>query len=454
MYNFVDVADSGPDMPYNGFPTSVPAVNLDGTVVFPAQLNTGDSVLVTRTRAGDYSTIATAKSFGVTVGINDSGTVAFVSTTDSRNYELQTAKPGGSVATIGGTPQGYNPYNLRLTNTGAIVFTTSNGISVADPSGTVRPLLRMGQNNFTGFGAIPSMNDAGTIAFSGFTTRGGGIWLRAPGGQLTEILGADVSTPGFGPYQSFQDPVINASGQIAISASRPVGGGKVQDQLLLYTPGKGFALLVDDGAFNHLGIADDGTVAFEGGLPGVAGIFTGSDPLKDKVIAYGDPLFGSAVTGLTSYSAINNNGDIAFQYGLSDGREGIAVAYAVPAPPGDANRDGRTDFADLLRLAQNYGISAGAGLLQGDFNGDGSVGFDDLLILAQHYGEAAPADAAASPLPEPGAVAAVVMIALSGGRRRRHEKQARTKREVGISCANAIDRSSVADGGVGKRLHN
>jgi hypothetical protein len=57
---------------------------------------------------------------------------------------------------------------------------------------------------------------------------------------------------------------------------------------------------------------------------------------------------------------------------------------AVVAPqPGDANGDGRVDFADLLILAQNYGKPGGWSA--GDFNADGAVGFDDLLILAQNY---------------------------------------------------------------------
>jgi hypothetical protein len=57
-----------------------------------------------------------------------------------------------------------------------------------------------------------------------------------------------------------------------------------------------------------------------------------------------------------------------------------------PAPlPGDANGDGRVNFADLLILAQNYG-KTGATYSQGDFTGDGTVGFADLLILAQNYG--------------------------------------------------------------------
>jgi hypothetical protein len=54
---------------------------------------------------------------------------------------------------------------------------------------------------------------------------------------------------------------------------------------------------------------------------------------------------------------------------------------------GDATRDGRTDFSDLLIVAQNYG-SSGRTYSQGNFDYDtaGDVGFNDLLILAQNYG--------------------------------------------------------------------
>ena len=52
---------------------------------------------------------------------------------------------------------------------------------------------------------------------------------------------------------------------------------------------------------------------------------------------------------------------------------------AIELRPGDANDDGKVDFADLLILAQNYGKSPGQTFSTGDFNNDGSVGFDDLL---------------------------------------------------------------------------
>jgi hypothetical protein len=54
------------------------------------------------------------------------------------------------------------------------------------------------------------------------------------------------------------------------------------------------------------------------------------------------------------------------------------------ALPGDANRDRRVDFADLVRLAQNYD-GVGKTFSQGDFNYDGAVDFADLVVLAQRY---------------------------------------------------------------------
>jgi hypothetical protein len=55
---------------------------------------------------------------------------------------------------------------------------------------------------------------------------------------------------------------------------------------------------------------------------------------------------------------------------------------------GDANRNRSVEFNDLLRVAQNYGLS-GRTFSQGnvDYSSDGVVGFNDLLIIAQGYGQ-------------------------------------------------------------------
>ena len=94
------------------------------------------------------------------------------------------------------------------------------------------------------------------------------------------------------------------------------------------------------------------------------------------------------------------------------------VVEATGMPPGDATGDGKTNFADLLVLAQNFGKLSGQGLSQGDFNGDGSVGFDDLLVLAQNYGAVAqPAGSAVAPEPSFLLPLAVVIVLLYRSRR-------------------------------------
>ncbi|MHC4717571.1 MAG: PEP-CTERM sorting domain-containing protein [Planctomycetota bacterium] len=74
---------------------------------------------------------------------------------------------------------------------------------------------------------------------------------------------------------------------------------------------------------------------------------------------------------------------------------------------GDANLDGSVGVADLCALADHYGLSGRVTWAHGDLNGDGRVSIADLSALADHYGSGR----AASPVPEPQALA---LIALGG----------------------------------------
>ncbi len=66
----------------------------------------------------------------------------------------------------------------------------------------------------------------------------------------------------------------------------------------------------------------------------------------------------------------------------------VLVSYSLV---GDANLDSTVGFADLVKLAQNYGRADGsADWFQGDFNYDGNIDFADLVKLAQNYGAGAP----------------------------------------------------------------
>jgi hypothetical protein len=106
-----------------------------------------------------------------------------------------------------------------------------------------------------------------------------------------------------------------------------------------------------------------------------------------------------------------------------------------PRLAGDANKDGKVSFADLVAVAQNYGTAGNPDdyIAGGDFNGDGTVDFADLVAVAQHYGLSdlldsdeidlpyTPFDLGFAQAPEPSAIlllSAAVMPALLLRRRR------------------------------------
>jgi hypothetical protein len=96
----------------------------------------------------------------------------------------------------------------------------------------------------------------------------------------------------------------------------------------------GFGFLYSPAINNH------GLVAFfatteENGFRTRTGIFTGPDPIADKVIGTNDSLFGSTVTELAGFGAqgfLNDGGQIAFFARLSNGTQGVFRANPVPEP--------------------------------------------------------------------------------------------------------------------------
>jgi len=121
------------------------------------------------------------------------------------------------------------------------------------------------------------------------------------------------------------------------------------------------------------------------------------------------------------YGITSSLADAMHWVGYADSADGVVAGLAANsiemklARPGDANLDGKVDFADLVILAQNYG-KTGMNWDQGDFNYDGTVNFADLVILAQNYGQSfVPAAApAVSAVPEPSGWVAGLAAAMLG----------------------------------------
>jgi len=157
------------------------------------------------------------------------------------------------------------------------------------------------------------------------------------GGATTTI--ADLG----GPFTSFGPPAINDSGTVAFQAGLKAGG-----QGIFTGSGGATTTIADTGGllsgFSSVAINNGGTVAFQANLPSSGphqrngGIFTGPDPIADRVIGTGDPLDGSRV-GILNFDrfGLNNAGSIAFIATLADGRQGIyradPVPTVVPEPP-------------------------------------------------------------------------------------------------------------------------
>jgi hypothetical protein len=81
--------------------------------------------------------------------------------------------------------------------------------------------------------------------------------------------------------------------------------------------------------------------------------------------------------------------------------------------PGDANKSGTVDVADLTLLLNNYN-KAGMIWANGDFTGDGAVNVADLTALLNNYNKTSVAGVVAgTPVPEPGSLAMVAGIALT-----------------------------------------
>ena len=127
---------------------------------------------------------------------------------------------------------------------------------------------------------------------------------------------------------------------------------------------------------------------------------------------------------LNEGKGINDSGVIVGTGTLSGQKHGFML---MPLMAGDANADGKVDFADLVTVAQNYG-SGSQDWEHGDFNGDGDVGFADLVSIAQNYGASqagfpaqfeADVQSAFASVPEPNMALAGMAVCLLVARRRR-----------------------------------
>ena len=267
---------SGPFFSFVG----LPSINSAGAVAFEGALDAGGEGIF-MWNAGTTSSVALTSEPAFrnlsNAVINDAGTVAFSAILNT-GANAVFARNGGVTTPI---TSAYSTGGLSINASGRVAYTAGGGISSSDGI-TPRAIA----SGFFTQGTTPSINAAGKVAFSD----GAALSISDGVGPATMI--ANVG----GPFGAFGIcPSINDLGQVAFWA-----------------------------------VLDNGT----------RGIYTGADPVANKVIDDHDTLFGNSIVRLNLADSselpgnldINNSGQIAFHYQLANGFQGIAVATPVPEP--------------------------------------------------------------------------------------------------------------------------
>jgi len=338
-WQFVNVIDS--TGPY--FEFTSPGINSSGHVAFRAKLDgsVGQKILagdatgvdVVAETAGPYSAFLTQ------VSIGDDGTVLFNAELDAGGTCTCTG-PDPATSTVASTEDGFLFVDLAaIDGSGNIVNSAGLDDGTRGIFSGMDALVDDG-GTFDFFGR-PAINDTGLVAFRAvhddeITT--GVYTVSLLGGPPDTVADSD------GPLGGIAlNVAINDSGDVVFQAGLDALPGEFESGIFT-GPNPATDTVVDtSGPFDLLGdpaITGDGTVIFWGALAasagGGGGIFSGPDPVADKVIRTFDPLFGSQVSGVNMRSEGYSNGRIAFSYGLTDGRSGVAIAFA-PEPAGVAS---------------------------------------------------------------------------------------------------------------------
>lgn len=346
-YKFVKIADNK-EGAFSAFHSRSARITNRGVVVFRADMTAGGRGIFTSDGTGLTTIATTGEEFDdldIEPDINDRGQVVFWSKLKGGAGERVLVGDGTTLKTMADTGpdspfSGFSTIGgVAINNHGTVVFAahakeggqrlvTSDGKKATELATTVGTRF----SEFVDANG-PDINDAGVVVFSPSTAVGGGQGEEVVvfgDGKMTTV--ADTS----GSYAGFAQASMNNDGALVFAARLKAGG-----EQLLVASGSELKTVADTaGPFRGFGLVphainNKGKVAFRPTLATTvneqppAGIFTGADPVGDKVIQVGDKLFDSTVNIVWFNRGLNDAGQIVFYAQLEDGTRGIYRADPV-----------------------------------------------------------------------------------------------------------------------------
>ncbi len=197
-----------------------------------------------------------------------------------------------------------------------------SGLYVGSRSGTFNQRFLAGVPTQEGFvfddiSSRVSMNELGQIAFDGRLDDIGGIFLSNPNGTFRTIVDGSSGL-------STADPSLNILGRVAFTADRFDAGTDQQIFSIATSRGGPITTVAESSLggfvfFQEPSLNDLGQVVFTADLQPdpndffntIQGVFTGGDPVRDKVLQAGDRIRGAQLTSVRSCTeGLNNRGQI------------------------------------------------------------------------------------------------------------------------------------------------
>ncbi len=345
-FSFTKIADNQSEFTtiYNSA-----AINDHGTVAFVAIPENSSSAVYTSDGVSNTEIINIKQpasfprySFGSSLNINNNGTVAIIETSSAprdTTSQLLVAQGGSLTTRARGNEDGFGGNRIQgfaLNQQDEVAYLSSYS-NRGGPTTSTLVLTRANQPDIKIASSVSySLPDVPFYSINSFDLNNQSEVTFAATKQYprtTAIFSGNGGEPTSIVETAASALNVNDKGNILLSN---------KDAIRLFDRSTGTLRTIADTSsgvfqtFSAPAINNNDNVAFTATLNGgEKGIFTGADPVADKVIATGDSMFGSTVTDLNflGRNGLNNNGQIAFFVMLANGERAIYRAEPVAETP-------------------------------------------------------------------------------------------------------------------------